>query len=196
MNFIFLNKCEIEDPWLRSEYETIYGELQHAQELYWQEPRQCGILLRAAAERICRIYNKRYEVGFGAEAGLKEYLCYSEDEEHNARVSCFLSVVRKEQRDRLNKLRVLGDCCMDGTDSAGRMPESESRMPENAKRMMETMVITLRDMCEKINGSTELKDVMFSEEEIPFKPCPEAEPKPEKKPFLSHLFKNKNKNKK
>lgn len=190
MNFIFLNKCEIDDPGLREAYHVILRELEHAEELYWEDPQQCGILLRSTAERICRIYNECYELGFGAKASLKEYLCYSDDEVHNVKVSRFLSVVRKEQRDRLNKLRVLGDDCIEGKNKADQSMESEDQMIRNVKRMMETMVCALKDMCIKINGSKGLEDLRFSEEALPGKPRGQAKARPEKQSAVLRLLKN------
>ena len=49
-----------------------------------------------------------YKRQFPESATLEEYLCYTGDDDHNAMVSRFLSVVRKEQRDRLEWLRVWG----------------------------------------------------------------------------------------
>ena len=70
------------------------------------------MMLRKATEKICRIYNGYYEINFPESATLEEYLCYTGDDDHNAMVSRFLSVVRKEQRDRLEWLRVWGDECV------------------------------------------------------------------------------------
>ena len=72
---------------------------------------QSGILFRKTAERICRVYNDYYEIGFPEGTLLEEFLCYTDKEEHNVLVSRFFSMV-KDQRDRLNKLRVLGDDCI------------------------------------------------------------------------------------
>lgn len=61
--------------------------------------RSAGIILRQTTERICRIYNTYYQIGYPQNASLEEFLCYTDENEHNVMVSRFLSVVRKEQRD-------------------------------------------------------------------------------------------------
>ena len=81
-------------------------------------------------------------------------------------VSRFLSVVRKEQRDRLNELRVLGDDCIWGEEAPDQGMTFEDRMSKNAKRMMETMMETLKDMCEKINKRDDVSDKFFQEEAL------------------------------
>ena len=62
-----------------------------------------------------------------------------------------MSVVRKEQRDRLNKLRVLGDDCIWGEEAPDQGMTLKDRMGQNARHMMETMMEVTKDMCEKIN---------------------------------------------
>ena len=76
-------------------------------------------------------------------------MCYTDDDAHNVMVSRFLSVVRKEQRDRLTKLRVLGDDCILGEAGPDQGMSFEDRMSQNAKRMMETMMDVTKDRCEK-----------------------------------------------
>lgn len=79
------------------------------------------------AERICRFYNDYYEIGFPEGTLLEEFLCYTDKEEHNVLVSRFFSMV-KDQRDRLNKLRVLGDDCIWGEEGPDRGMEFCDRM--------------------------------------------------------------------
>ena len=105
MNFDFMMECEIKDPKIKAAYDEIYKELVDAEAHYWKEPQQSGILFRKTAERICRFYNDYYEIGFPEGTLLEEFLCYTDKEEHNVLVSRFFSMV-KDQRDRLNKLRV------------------------------------------------------------------------------------------
>ena len=123
--------------------------------------------LRRTAEKICRIYNQHYQIGFAKETSLEEFLCYTDNETHNAMVSRFLSVVRKEQRDRLNRLRVLGDDCIWGEEAPDQGMTFEDRMAQNARRMMETMMITVRDMCEKLNKRDDVAGKVFQEEALP-----------------------------
>ena len=82
-------------------------------------------------------------------------------------VSRFLSVVRKEQRDRLNKLRVLGDDCIWGEEAPDQGMTFEDRMGQNARHMMETMMEVTKDMCEKINKRNDVFDEFFLEEALP-----------------------------
>ena len=187
MNFDFLENGTSTPAWMQEKYKKMGQILRDAECLYWEDPRACGILIREAAVEICRVYDRFYEVGFDSGASMEEYLCYTGDDAHNILVSRFLSVVRKEQRDRLTKLRVLGDDCQNGRGEE-EMTEFENRMAGNAKRMMETMMGTLAVMCEKINGQTFAKELRFEEGLIPERKQKEL-PKEEKQSFFSKLFK-------
>lgn len=167
MNFDFLKTCGTEDGVLREMYDSASGKLEQAEWKYWRNPQECGILLRETAEQVCRIYNYYYQVGYPAGASLEEYLCYTDDDAHNAKVSLFLSVLRKEQRDRLNKLRVYGDDCVLGHEAPDEGMAFEDRMAQNARRMMETMTEVLKDMCRRIDKRTDVEDERFSEERLP-----------------------------
>ena len=61
-------------------------------------------------------------------------MCYTYKEEHNVLVSRFFSMV-KDQRDRLNKLRVLGDDCIWGEEGPDRGMEFCDRMAQDAEKM-------------------------------------------------------------
>lgn len=167
MNFDFLKACGTEDAVLGEMYGSVYDRLVQAERKYWRNPQECGILLRETAEAVCRIYNYYYQVGYPEGASLEEYLCYTNDDAHNAKVSLFLSVLRKEQRDRLNKLRVYGDDCVLGHGAPDQGMTFEDRMAQNARRMMETMTEVLKDMCRRIDKRTDVEHVMFSEERLP-----------------------------
>lgn len=167
MNFDFLKECKMESPALQEMYESLSQKLEQAEWSYRSNPRESGMLLRDAAEDICRIYNAHYAVGFAEGTALEQFLCYTDDEAHNAMVSRFLSVVRKEQRDLLNKLRVLGDDCVLGQQANGRGMAFEDRMSQNVKRMMEAMMGATKDMCKKINKREDLYDEVFLEEALP-----------------------------
>lgn len=167
MNFEFLKECELESAELQQMYDVIITELEKAEWCYFSNPQECGIVLRKTAEYICRIYNLYYEVGFTKETSLEEFLCYTDNETHNAMVSRFLSVVRKEQRDRLNKLRVLGDDCIWGENAPDQGMTLEERMSLNVKHMMDTMMDTLKDMCKKINKRDDVADKVFLEDILP-----------------------------
>lgn len=190
MNFDFLKECQLESPELEQMYGSIYGDLVQAEQYYWGEPQQCGILLRRVSEKICGIYNMYYEIGCPQGTLLEEFLCYTDNDEHNVMVSRFLSVVRKEQRDRLNKLRVLGDDCIAGEAAPSKGMTFEDRMSQNARRMMETMMETLKEMCKKLNKREDICGLCFTDEDLPGKL--EAEEKREKeeiqKPEKKSLF--------
>ncbi len=191
MNFTFMTECEISDPEMGRAYQEIYRELEEAENHYWKEPRQCGIILRGTAERICRFYNDHYGIGFPQGTLLEEFLCYTDEDAHNVRVSCFLSTV-KEQRDRLNKLRVLGDDCILGEEGPDRGMEFNERMAQNAERMADTMMEVIKDMCKKLNGRTDVDGLVFYEDWVPgYSETEERFPKEpaEKKPsFISKLL--------
>lgn len=167
MNFGFLKECELESEELQQMYNVIAAELEKAEWCYFRNPQDCGIILRGTAEKICRIYNRYYQIGFIKETSLEEFLCYTDNETHNAMVSRFLSVVRKEQRDRLNKLRVLGDDCIWGESAPDQGMTFEDRMSLNVKHMMDIMMDTLKDMCKKINKRDDVADKVFSEDALP-----------------------------
>lgn len=198
MNFDFLKECEMESPELQELYDSISAELEKAEWKYWRNPQECGVILRGVAEKICRVYNFYYEIGCPQTYSLEEFLCYTDDDAHNALVSRFLSTVRKEQRDRLNKLRVLGDDCIWGEDAPDRGMTFDDRMSQNAKKMMETVMEVLKEMCEKINKRDDVHDEFFLEIGLPEKKEDvlaekEEEAKaPEKKSWLGRLFSGKN----
>lgn len=200
MNFDFLKGCKLENSELQWMYEVIAAELEKAEWRYFRNPQECGIILRGTAEKICRIYNTYFEVGYPKEASLEEFLCYTDNEQHNVLVSRFLSVIRKEQRDRLNKLRVLGDDCVWGEEAPDQGMSFEDRMSQNAKRMMETMMEALKEMCTKINKLDGICEKAFREEALPEqreqiiaeiereKEAREQEKKKEKKTWFSRIF--------
>lgn len=194
MNFNFLRQCEIEEEWMRKAYAKMIGILEDAERVYWDNPQECGALLREAAEEICRIYDSYYKIGFRPDATLEEFLCYTKDEGHNAMVSRFLSVVRKEQRDRLIRLRVLGDDCIWGSEANERDSVFHDRMAQDAKRMMEAMVETLKTMCCKINGQEGLENLRFDETKLPERKKEEPEEEEGKASFFARLFKKREKN--
>lgn len=197
MNFDFLKECRMESPELQEMYDTISAELEKAEWKYWRAPQECGVILRGVAEKICRVYNLYYDIGCPKMYSLEEFLCYTEDEAHNALVSRFLSTVRKEQRDRLNKLRVLGDDCIWGEDAPDQGMTFDDRMSQNAKKMMETVMEVLKEMCEKINKRDDVYDEVFLEIGLPEKKEDilvknEGQGKPaEKKSWLNRLFSKK-----
>ncbi len=169
MNFDFLKECRLESPELQEMYDVIRAELEKAEWKYWRKPQECGVILRGVAEKICRIYNVYYDIGCPKMYSLEEFLCYTEDEAHNAMVSRFLSTVRKEQRDRLNRLRVLGDDCILGETAPDRGMTFDDRMSQNAKKMMETVMEVLKEMCKKINKRDDVYDEVFLETDLPEK---------------------------
>ena len=113
------------------------------------------------------MYNLYYEIGCPQNHSLEQFLCYTQEEAHNMQVSRFLSAVRKEQRDRLNRLRVLGDDCIWGEDAPDRGMPLEDRMAQNVRRMMDTVTETLKSMCARINGRDDLGEIHFMESRLP-----------------------------
>ncbi len=167
MNFNFVKESVIGDDVLRGMYDSAAAQLARAEELYRQSPQECGMLLRDAAKQICLIYNYYYQVGYPEGTPLEGFLCYTDDDRHNSMVSLFLSVLRKEQRDRLNRLRVYGDDCILGREAPDQGMTFEDRMTKNARRMMETMMEVTKDMCRRINKREDVSDRIFSEELLP-----------------------------
>lgn len=196
MNFDFLKECRMESPRLQEMYEDIFKDLETAEWKYWEEPQECGIILRGTAEKICRVYNIYYEVGCPKAASLEEFLCYTDQDEHNAMVSRFLSAVRGEQRDRLNKLRVLGNDCILGREGPDLGMTFEDRMSQNARHMMETMMETIKEMCGQINKRDDVCDKTFSEDALPesrkdrLAEMGQEGSKEKKKSLLGRIFRN------
>lgn len=187
MNFDFLEQEEYTETWMKEIYHNMAQTLAEAEGLYWDNPRQCGILLRSVAEQVCRVYNRYYEVGFPQETILETFLSYTEEEAHNVLVSRFLSVVRKEQRDRLILLRVLGDDCIAGEEQE-KEEEFNNRMSGNARRMMNSVFDTLKTMCRKVNGREGLEQLRFSEEVLPRPQVKEEKTTVEKKSFWARIL--------
>ena len=140
MNFDYIKEAEPSTDDLRQLYDSLYQNLEKAEELYWTKPQRCGMMLRKATEKICRIYNGYYEINFPESATLEEYLCYTGDDDHNAMVSRFLSVVRKEQRDRLEWLRVWGDECVFMEENPDQIRHNADKLYLNVKKMMVYMM--------------------------------------------------------
>lgn len=193
MNFKFMTEFEFTDLEMEQNYKEIEQSLEKAEGLYWEKPRECAAVLRNAAEKIARLYNIYYEVGFPKETSLEDFLCYTDSNEHNVLVSRFLSTVRKEQRDRLNKLRVLGDDCIWEEDKS---PQTQERMSINASKMLDTMMEVIKDMCRRVNGRTDVDEYYIYEDQLPGYVAEETcEPKQEEKKesFFSRLFSKKHK---
>ena len=187
MNFDFLEQAKCPLQWMTDIYVDMAHTLAEAEQVYWGQPRQCGILLRSVAEQICRVYNRQYEVGFPGEARLETFLSYTEEESHNVLVSRFLSVVRKEQRDRLILLRVLGDDCLAGEGIENRQ-EFDNRMAGNAKRMMNAAFDSLRMMCQKINHLDGLEELRFSDQILPAPTEQDQQPTDRRESVFARLF--------
>ncbi len=64
MNFDYIKEAEPSTDDLRQLYDSLYQNLEKAEELYWTKPQRCGMMLRRATEKICRIYNGYYEIHF------------------------------------------------------------------------------------------------------------------------------------
>lgn len=162
-NFDYVQSAEPETEELGGLYVELCRKLEQAEAFYWSEPKRCGMMLREAAETICQIYNCCFAVGFPTDTLLENYLCYTGNEEHNRMVSRFLSVIRREQRDRLEWLRVWGDECI----SMAEMPENSDKLYLNVKKMMVHMIMVTKEMCEKINHMEGLSGRKFDETVLP-----------------------------
>lgn len=167
MNFDYIKDAEPETEELKNLYASLYKKLETAENTYWSKPQKCGMALRRAAENICHIYNSYYKIGFPESVPLEDYLCYTSNEEHNVMVSRFLSVVRTEQRDRLEWLRVWGDECIFMDENPEELQKNPDKIYINAKKMMVHMLMVTREMCEKIDGMKGIEDRGFEEAELP-----------------------------
>lgn len=167
MNFDYIKDAEPSTDELKKLYASLYENLREAEELYWTKPQKSGMLLRKATEKICRIYNGYYEIGFFDSATLEDYLCYTKDEDHNVMVSRFLSVVRKEQRDRLEWLRVWGDECVFLESNPEQIRHNEDKLYLNVKKMMAQMLEVTREMCMRMNHMENLEHKNFRDDILP-----------------------------
>ena len=164
MNFDYIKEAEPSTDDLRQLYDSLYQNLEKAEELYWTKPQRCGMMLRKATEKICRIYNGYYEINFPESATLEEYLCYTGDDDHNAMVSRFLSVVRKEQRDRLEWLRVWGDECVFMEENPDQIRHNADKLYLNVKKMMVYMMEATKEMCLRIDHMENLQGRSFADD--------------------------------
>ena len=167
MNFDYIKEAEPSTDDLRQLYDSLYQNLEKAEELYWTKPQRCGMMLRKATEKICRIYNGYYEINFPESATLEEYLCYTGDDDHNAMVSRFLSVVRKEQRDRLEWLRVWGDECVFMEENPDQIRHNADKLYLNVKKMMVYMMEATKEMCTRIDHMENLQGRSFADDILP-----------------------------
>lgn len=167
MNFDYMREANPATEELQEMYTALYQNLEKAENLYWFEQTECGMCLRDAAEIVCRIYNQHYEIGFSNEDTLAEYLCYTDSDSHNQKVSRFLSVVRTEQRDRLEWIRVWGDECAYMEEHPEAVKKSGDRLYLDVKKMMILMLDVTREMCEKLHHMTDLENWVFEERILP-----------------------------
>lgn len=167
MNFDYILNAKPKNEELSALYQALYKDIEQAEKLYWNEPQKSGMLLRKATKKICQIYNCYYEIGFARNVLLEDYLCYTEDDKHNVLVSRFLSSVRKEQRDRLEWLRVWGDECIFMEANPEEIAKSEDRLYLNVKKMMAHMIEATREMCERLDNMEGLEKKFFDERILP-----------------------------
>ena len=195
MNFDYIKDAEPATEDLKQLYDALYRNLEKAEELYWTRPQRCGMMLRKATEKICRIYNGYYGIHFPESATLEDYLCYTREDDHNAMVSRFLSVVRKEQRDRLEWLRVWGDECVFMEENPDEIRHNADKLYLIVKKMMVYMLEATKEMCTRIDHMENLQGKSFidtilpgyqSEEEI--EALEEQRKKEQKKSFWASLF--------
>lgn len=167
MNFDYIMNAKPKNDELQKLYQALYQDIENAEKLYWSEPQKCGMLLRKATQKICEIYSCYYEIDFAENSFLEDYLCYTEDDNHNVLVSRFLSSVRQEQRDRLEWLRVWGDECIFMEENPEEIAKSEDKLYLNVKKMMTHMIEVTREMCERLNGMEGLEKKIFDERILP-----------------------------
>lgn len=167
MNFDYIKDAKPKTEELTGLYQALYQNIENAENLYWTEPQRCGMLLRKATEKVCKIYNSYYEIGFPSNASLEDFLCYTDIEAHNVLVSRFLSVVRKEQRDRLEWLRVWGDECAFMDENPDIIVRSDDKLYLNVKKMMTEMLNVTKEMCKRLDHMEDLNDWIFEEHILP-----------------------------
>ena len=177
MNFDYIKEAEPSTDDLRQLYDSLYQNLEKAEELYWTKPQRCGMMLRRATEKICRIYN-----------------------DHNAMGSRFLSVVRKEQRDRLEWLRVWGDECVFMEENPDQIRHNADKLYLNVKKMMVYMMEATKEMCTRIDHMENLQGRSFADDILPgyqseeeLEALEEQRQKEQRKSFWSSLFGKKEK---
>lgn len=167
MNFDYIQDAKPQTEELQKLYELLYQDIEKAEDLYWSEPQKCGMRLRKATEKICKIYNSYYNIGFSESASLEDFLCYTDNETHNIMVSKFLSVVRQEQRDYLEWLRVWGDECVFMDEKPEEMNRNDDRLYVIVKRMMTTMMDVTKEVCIRLDHMEDLDDWIFEEHILP-----------------------------
>lgn len=82
-------------------------------------------------------------------------------------VSRFLSVVRKEQRDRLEWLRVWGDECVFMEENPDQIRHNADKLYLNVKKMMVYMMEVTKEMCTRIDHMENLQGRSFADDILP-----------------------------
>lgn len=167
MNFDYIKDAMPKTEELVKLYDALCQDIEHAENNYWYAPQKSGMQLRMAAEKVCRIYNSYYDIGFAKNASLEDYLCYTGVESHNVMVSRFLSVVRQEQRDRLEWIRVWGDECIFMDENPDEIIKGQDRLYLNVKKMMSAMMDVTKSMCKTLDHLQDLDDWIFEEHVLP-----------------------------
>lgn len=176
LNFDFLRECKNQDPFLQRLYDEIDEILDKAEDTYWEQPVECARFLQVIAEKVCQIYNHYYQIGLPEKAGIEEYLCYGDEEEHNRNVSLFFSAVRNEHRNQLNEIRTLGDKCIYLENHPEERAKSGDMVMIDVRQMMITTMESLKEMCKTINHCDDLSNKHFMEDILPKQEEPEEEP--------------------
>ena len=220
MNFDYIKEAEPSTDDLRQLYDSLYQNLEKAEELYWTKPQRCGMMLRRATEKICRIYNGYYEIHFPESATLEDYLCYTGDDDHNAmvsRLSCKKLVIficitpdRKNGHARnfhacpLYNFSLASSVerrkCLLMEENPDQIRHNADKLYLNVKKMMVYMMEATKEMCLRIDHMENLQGRSFADDILPgyqseeeLEALEEQRQKEQRKSFWSSLFGKKEK---
>ena len=139
-----------------------------AEELYWTKTTEMWHdAAQSNGKKSAGFIMATMKSNFPESATLEEYLCYTGDDDHNAMVSRFLSVVRKEQRDRLEWLRVWGDECVFMEENPDQIRHNADKLYLNVKKMMVYMMEATKEMCTRIDHMENLQGRSFADDILP-----------------------------
>ena len=63
MNFDFIKDAEPSTEELKQLYNSLYANLEEAEQVYWEKPQKCGMMLRRATEKMKRNRGKIFIKG-------------------------------------------------------------------------------------------------------------------------------------
>ncbi|MFR4126313.1 MAG: hypothetical protein ACLT08_00805 [Roseburia inulinivorans] len=200
MNFDYIKEAEPSTDDLRQLYDSLYQNLEKAEELYWTKPQRCGMMRAGQRKRSAVFIMAIMKSIFRRVLRWKIISVIQEMMIIMPWSAVFLSVVRKEQRDRLEWLRVWGDECVFMEENPDQIRHNADKLYLNVKKMMVYMMEATKEMCLRIDHMENLQGRSFADDILPgyqseeeLEALEEQRQKEQRKSFWSSLFGKKEK---